>query len=105
MNDGNSLDYVGQLAHVARPWVSLEYRHCFRRPCGWSLSRPLEVEQREVMHQRWYVALTVAKGRQSDRNHGQSKEQVLPESAVPHGATKVVISRSIYHDLDPAVAV
>src|SRR5687768_10616087 len=105
MNDGNSLDYVGQLAHVARPWVSLEHRHRFRRPSWWNLPCPLEVEQREVTHESGYVALPVAKGRQSDRNHVQPEEEVFPECALAHRACKVVICRSNDPDIDPYVAV
>ena len=91
--DAESLDDVGEFAHVAGPAIARECVDAGLRPLRRRLARPAPVERREVRDERCDVAGALAQRRDHHRDHIDPEEEVLAESSLAHLAREIAIAR------------
>src|SRR5205823_7125357 len=100
--EDETVDLVGQLAHVPGPGVALERP---QRP-GMEAAQRLRFRRRHVLEkvdgERTDVVPALAEWREPDRKDAQTVQQVLPEGARAHGLFEVAICRREDPDVDLA---
>src|SRR5438876_5659443 len=100
--EDETVDLIGQLAHVPGPGVALERP---QRP-GMEPAQRLRFRRRHVLEkvdgERTDVVPALAEWREPDRKDAQTVQQVLPEGARAHGLFEVAIRRCDDPDVDLA---
>src|SRR5256886_3628081 len=100
--EDETVDLVGQLAHVPGPGVALERP---QRP-GMEAAQRLRFRRRHALEkvdgERTDVVPALAEWREPDRKDAQTVQQVLPEGARAHGLFEVAIRRCDDPDVDLA---
>src|SRR5690349_25121703 len=99
MQDRQSFDDVRQLPHVAGPRVIPQQLQGVASPAWFCLTCSLQKLLGEMLDQLENVVSPLAKRWDCQRNHLQSKEQIIAERDALHCALQVVIGRGGYPDV------
>src|SRR5688500_15900219 len=94
--DGELLDHVLQLSHVAAPWARAKevdggLGESWRRLARLAVAIP-EVSQ-EVIGEEWNVLEPLSERRQLDRHDAQSVEQVFSQRSLGHAVLRLAVRR------------
>lgn len=85
------LDYILQLADVARPIISFEQIQGTSADVTDSLARLVRVAVNQVLGQQRNIVGALSKRRQSNREYTQAIVQILTKAALRHGRAQVSI--------------
>src|SRR5713101_815678 len=94
--DYRALDYILQLANVARPVVSLEHLQGFLAYVSNLFANCLGIAIDQVFDQQRNVVNALTQCRYANRENIQTVEQILTERAFSYGCTQVPIRSGKY---------